>query len=308
MEQVQTMPSSIDDTQSSACIPSARKKTNSTETSTATDLTRNSCACLTDVSVEDKSRYLNEKQQFDLDIENRFRTLVTTVESELRKEKNLLSEQKQKIIALRAASSLRLEDANKSEWPEIVKLSRLTEERDKIHGQLVLHVNQKLAQEMTFLEQQINAKKLQMELNLLDVDLNAQQYRAVEKKLKDSKQQAKLMEQNLKPASDELSRLEQKENDLDRQIAELKSSINNLLATMEVIATSIQNQIANMDTKKKDIVCNLKERINASRMMEMKLIKISYQEAVNDSHKKAEEKLKKLDRFLEGLELNDATT
>lgn len=150
-------------------------------------------------------------------------------------------------------------------------------------------------------------KKLQMELNLLDVDLNPQQFRSVEKKLQDSKQQARQMELNLKPASDELSRLEEKEKDFDHQISELKSSINNLLATMEVMASSIQNQIANLDTKKKDIVCNLKERINASRMVELKLIKLSYQEAITVSQKKAEGKLNKLDRLVDGLlELNDA--
>jgi hypothetical protein len=68
---------------------------------------------------------------------------------------------------------------------------------------------------------------------------------------------------------------------------------------MEVIATSIQNQISNMDTKKKDMICNLKERIHASKMLEMKLIKIAYQEAVMDSQKKADEKLNKLNRLTE---------
>jgi hypothetical protein len=63
-----------------------------------------------------------------------------------------------------------------------------------------------------------------------------------------------------------------------------------------------------MDTKKRDIICNLKERIHASKMLEMKLIKIAYQEAISDSHKKAEERLNKLDRLAESdpLELNDA--
>ncbi|XP_057378098.1 bromodomain and WD repeat-containing protein 3-like [Daphnia carinata] len=312
-EGVQVTPSSIEETQSSASSPSAKNKPNPVENSnfcaSCSAFPRISCACAIDVSAEDKTQLLNEKQQLDLDVDNRFRTLMTTIEPELRKEKKLLAEQKQKIIALRAALSLqRHEETNRSEnqWPEVIKLARLIEEREKIHGQVVLHENQKLTQEMAFLEQQINAKKLQMELNLLDVDLNPQQFRSIEKKLQDSKQQARQMEFNLKPANDELSRLEQKEKDIDRQISELKSSINNLLATMEVMASSIQNQITNLDTKKKDIVCNLKERIHASRMVESKLIKISYQEAIIVSQKKAEGKLNKLDRLVDGLlELND---
>jgi chromosome segregation ATPase len=195
-----------------------------------------------------------------------------------------------------------------SQWPEILKLTRLAEEREKVHSPLVLVENKKLTQEMVFLEQQIVVKKLQVELNLMDAKENPQQFRAIEKKLEESKLQAKQMENNLKPISDELLSLKQREKDLDRQISELKANFNNLLATMEVIATSIQNQISNMDTKKRDIICNLKERIHASKMLEMKLIKIAYQEAISDSHKKAEERLNKLDRLAESdpLELNDA--
>ena len=133
----------------------------------------------------------------------------------------------------------------------------------------------------------------------MDAKDNPQQFCAIEKKLEENKLLAKQMENNLKPVSDELSSLKQKEKDLDRQISELKANFNNLLATMEVIATSIQNQISNMDTKKKDMICNLKERIHASKMLEMKLIKIAYQEAVMDSQKKAEEKLNKLNRLTE---------
>ncbi|XP_046657264.1 bromodomain and WD repeat-containing protein 3-like isoform X2 [Daphnia pulicaria] len=273
---------------------------------------KNSCVCAIDVLLEDKVQYLNEKEQLDVDIENRFRTLVTTIESELVKERNLLSEQKQKIAALRVAMSQQTRDETcrpaDSQWPEILKLTRLAEEREKVHSPLVLVENKKLTQEMAFLEQQIVVKKLQVELNLMDAKENPQQFRAIEKKLEESKLQAKQMENNLKPISDELLSLKQREKDLDRQISELKANFNNLLATMEVIATSIQNQISNMDTKKRDIICNLKERIHASKMLEMKLIKIAYQEAISDSHKKAEERLNKLDRLAESdpLELNDA--
>ena len=264
----------------------------------------NSCTCSIPVDVlpEDKVQYLNEKEQLDVDIENRFRTLVTTIESELHKERNLLSEQKQKIVALRAAiSQQRREETVRpdKQWPEIFKLTRLMEEREKVHSPLVLLENKKLTQEMTFLEQQIVVKKLRVELNLMDAKDNPQQFCAIEKKLEENKLLAKQMENNLKPVSDELSSLKQKEKDLDRQISELKANFNNLLATMEVIATSIQNQISNMDTKKKDMICNLKERIHASKMLEMKLIKIAYQEAVMDSQKKAEEKLNKLNRLTE---------
>lgn len=262
----------------------------------------NSCTCSIDVVPEDKVQYLNEKEQLDVDIENRFRTLVTTKESELHKERNLLSEQKQKIVALRASmSQQRREETVRpdNQWPEIFKLTRLMEEREKVHSPLVLLENKKLTQEMTFLEQQIVVKKLQVELNLMDAKENPQQFRAIEKKLEENKLLAKQMENNLKPVSDELSSLKQKEKDLDRQISELKANFNNLLATMEVIATSIQNQISNMDTKKKDMICNLKERIHASKMLEMKLIKIAYQEAMMDSQKKAEEKLNKLNRLTE---------
>lgn len=278
---------------------------------TAMIYSKNSCACSLDVLLEDKIQYLNEKEQLDVDIENRFRTLVTTIESELLKERNLLSEQKQKIVALRAAMSQQSRDETcrpDSQWPEILKLTRLAEEREKVHSPLVLAENKKLTQEMAFLEQQIVVKKFQVELNLMDAKENPQQFRAIEKKLEESKLQAKQMENNLKPVSDELLSLKQREKDLDRQITELKANFNNLLATMEVIATSIQNQISNMDTKKKDIICNLKERIHASKVIEMKLIKIAYQEAIMDCHKKAEEKLNKLDRLTESdpLELNDA--
>lgn len=243
----------------------------------------------------------------DVDIENRFRTLVTTIESELHKERNLLSEQKQKIVALRASmSQQRREETVRpdNQWPEIFKLTRLMEEREKVHSPLVLLENKKLTQEMTFLEQQIVVKKLQVELNLMDAKDNPQQFRAIEKKLEENKLLAKQMENNLKPVSDELSSLKQKEKDLDRQISELKANFNNLLATMEVIATSIQNQISNMHTKKKDMICNLKERIHASKMLEMKLIKIAYQEAMMDSQKKAEEKLNKLNRLTESDQLD----
>jgi hypothetical protein len=306
-------PSSIERSQSTAPLTAtagmdcANKSDN-----TVAIYPKNSCACAIDVLLEDKVPYLNEKEQLDVDIENRFRTLVTTIESELVKERNLLSEQKQKIAALRVAMSQHTRDETcrpaDSQWPEILKLTRLAEEREKVHSPLVLVENKKLTQEMVFLEQQIVVKKLQVELNLMDAKENPQQFRAIEKKLEESKLQAKQMENNLKPISDELLSLKQREKDLDRQISELKANFNNLLATMEVIATSIQNQISNMDTKKRDIICNLKERIHASKMLEMKLIKIAYQEAISDSHKKAEERLNKLDRLAESdpLELNDA--
>ena len=282
----------------------------SADDNTVMNYSNNSCTCSIDVLLEDKVQYLNEKEQLDIDIENRFRTLVTTIESELHKERNLLMEQKQKIATLRVAlSQQRREETGRpdDQRPEILKLVRLMEEREKVHGPLVLIENEKLTQEMSFLEQKIVVKKLKVELNLMNAKENPQQFRTIEKKLEESKQQAKQMEANLKPISDELLSLKQREKDLDRQIVDLKANFNNLLATMEVIATSIQNQISNMDTKKKDIICNLKERIQTSKMLEMKLIKRADQEAMINSQKKAEEKLNKLDRLTESdpLELND---
>lgn len=299
---IDVAPSSNDGRQSTtAVIATAVNPADNTD-KTVASYSNNSCTCSIDVVPEDKVQYLNEKEQLDVDIENRFRTLVTTIESELHKERNLLSEQKQKIVALRASmSQQRREETVRpdNQWPEIFKLTRLMEEREKVHSPLVLLENKKLTQEMTFLEQQIVVKKLQVELNLMDAKDNPQKFHAIEKKLEENKLLAKQMENNLKPVSDELSSLKQKEKDLDRQISELKANFNNLLATMEVIATSIQNQISNMDTKKKDMICNLKERIHASKMLEMKLIKIAYQESMMDSQKKAEEKLNKLNRLTE---------
>ena len=99
----------------------------------------NSCTCSIPVDVlpEDKVQYLNEKEQLDVDIENRFRTLVTTIESELHKERNLLSEQKQKIVALRAAiSQQRREETVRpdKQWPEIFKLTRLIDTGNDLFG------------------------------------------------------------------------------------------------------------------------------------------------------------------------------
>ena len=241
--------------------------------------------------LQDKAPLLNEKEQLNVDIENGFRNLGL-IEAELKEDMRLLSEQQQNIDSHYAKLLQHREPTDRPDCESdsrILQLTCFTELREKIHGQLLICSKDKLTHELTWREHQAIALKLELELNLLDPNENALEFKTVGKMLAEKRNQEKQSENRLNSIREEIISLEREQQNLDRKISDLKA-MHEKLAEMKALKSSTETQILMKKSKKNGIIRDLSKSISAWKVMEMKLIETLYQEAVGDIEKMANER------------------
>lgn len=189
-------------------------------------------------------------RQLETDIENGFRTL------------EMLEIYLQRIIK------------EKQELELGESLAHLTEKKEEAQRQLIHRREEKLTKEMAWTEEQKSVCELQQ--NLLSDDKNTEHLSEMEKILAEREEEIKQL-RNL--TNDEIFVLEGKVKDLDRRISEFQENRSTKLE--ELI-----NQESTLQIKKNDLIEDLKQKVDASKVLEMKLIQ-----------NKAGERFNKLDRY-----------
>ena len=214
----------------------------------------------------------------------------------------LLSEQQIKIDVHYAKLLQRREAADNPDSEsdsQILKLTCLTEIRDKIKLRLMSCTKEKLTQELTWREHQAIALKLELEMNLLDPKEKALEFSTIGKTLTEKKHEEKQSENRLNSIRDEITSLEKEQENLDCKISDLKA-MHDKLEEMKAIQKTIEAQISMKESKKKCIVDDLSKWISAWKAMEIKLIQILYQEALGDIERTANERHTKLEQIVKG--------
>jgi chromosome segregation ATPase len=189
-------------------------------------------------------------KQLERDIENGFRTL------------EMLDSYLQRIF----------KDKQELELGE--SLAHLTVQKEETQQQLIHRREQKLTKEMAWTEEQKSVYELQQ--NLLSDDKNTEHLREMEKILSEREEEIKQL-RNL--TNDEIFVLEEKVKDLDRRISEFQDNRSTKLE-------ELLNQESTLQIKKKDLIEDLKQKVEESKVLEIKLIQ-----------NKAAERFNKLDRY-----------
>lgn len=189
-------------------------------------------------------------KQLERDIENGFRTL------------EMLDSYLQRIF----------KDKQELELGE--SLAHLTVQKEETQQQLIHRREEKLTKEMAWTEEQKSVYELQQ--NLLSDDKNTEHLREMEKILSEREEEIKQL-RNL--TNDEIFVLEEKVKDLDRRISEFQDNRSTKLE-------ELLNQESTLQIKKKDLIEDLKQKVEESKVLEIKLIQ-----------NKAAERFNKLDRY-----------
>lgn len=189
-------------------------------------------------------------KQLERDIENGFRTL------------EMLDSYLQRIFK------------EKQELELGESLARLTVQKEETQQQLIHRSEEKLTKEMAWTEEQKSVYELQQ--NLLSDDKNTEHLREMEKILSEREEEIKQL-RNL--TNDEIFVLEEKVKDLDRRISEFQDNRSTKLE-------ELLNQESTLQIKKKDLIEDLKQKVEESKVLEIKLIQ-----------NKAAERFNKLDRY-----------
>jgi chromosome segregation ATPase len=189
-------------------------------------------------------------KQLERDIENGFRTL------------EMLDSYLQRIF----------KDKQELELGE--SLAHLTVQKEETQQQLIHRREEKLTKEMAWTEEQKSVYELQQ--NLLSDDKNTEHLREMEKILSEREEEIKQL-RNL--TNDEIFVLEEKVKDLDRRISEFQDNRSTKLE-------ELLNQESTLLIKKKDLIEDLKQKVEESKVLEIKLIQ-----------NKAAERFNKLDRY-----------
>ncbi len=153
-------------------------------------------------------------------------------------------------------------------------LAHLTEKKEEAQLQLIHRREEKLTKEMAWTEEQKSVYELQQ--NLLSDDKNTEHLREMEKILAEREEEIKQL-RNL--TNDEIFVLEEKVKDLDRRISEFQDNRSTKLE-------ELLNQESTLQIKKKNLIENLKQKVEESKVLEIKLIQ-----------NKAGERFNKLDRY-----------
>ncbi|XP_046632706.1 PH-interacting protein-like isoform X1 [Daphnia pulicaria] len=253
---------------------------------------------------------LNEKEQLNVDIENGFRNLKL-IDAELKKDMQLLSEQQHKIDALYGKLFQRREATDNPDGESsspILQLTSLTDLGEKIRGQLLVCKKERLTQELRWREQQATLLKLELQLNSLDPNENALEFKTVGEILVETRNQEKQSENRLNSIKAEIASLEREQQNLNCKISDV-NAMHDKLAGMKAIKASMETQILMKKSKKNDIISDLNKWISAWKEMEMKIIDVLYQEAVGDIEKMANERFNKLEQVVKcALKPNGATS
>jgi chromosome segregation ATPase len=189
-------------------------------------------------------------KQLERDIENGFRTL------------EMLDSYLQRIF----------KDKQELELGE--SLAHLTVQKEETQQQLIHRREEKLTKEMAWTEEQKSVYELQQ--NLLSDDKNTEHLREMEKILSEREEEIKQL-RNL--TNDEIFVLEEKVKDLYRRISEFQDNRSTKLE-------ELLNQESTLLIKKKDLIEDLKQKVEESKVLEIKLIQ-----------NKAAERFNKLDRY-----------
>lgn len=153
-------------------------------------------------------------------------------------------------------------------------LAHLTVQKEETQQQLIHRSEEKLTKEMAWTEEQKSVYELQQ--NLLSDDKNTEHLREMEKILSEREEEIKQL-RNL--TNDEIFVLEEKVKDLDRRISEFQDNRSTKLE-------ELLNQESTLQIKKKDLIEDLKQKVEESKVLEIKLIQ-----------NKAAERFNKLDRY-----------
>ncbi len=153
-------------------------------------------------------------------------------------------------------------------------LAHLTVQKEETQQQLIHRREEKLTKEMAWTEEQKSVYELQQ--NLLSDDKNTEHLREMEKILSEREEEIKQL-RNL--TNDEIFVLEEKVKDLDRRISEFQDNRSTKLE-------ELLNQESTLQIKKKDLIEDLKQKVEESKVLEIKLIQ-----------NKAAERFNKLDRY-----------
>lgn len=153
-------------------------------------------------------------------------------------------------------------------------LLRLFDLKKETLRQLVHRKTEQLTKEMAWTEEQESVYDLQK--NLLSDNKNTEHLREMEKILTEREEEIRQLRQS---TNDEIYTLEEKVKNLERQISEFKESRASKLE-------ELLSQESILQMKKKDHIEDLRQKIDASKMLEMKLIQ-----------HKARERLSRLDGF-----------
>lgn len=153
-------------------------------------------------------------------------------------------------------------------------LAHLTVQKEETQQQLIHRREEKLTKEMAWTEEQKSVYELQQ--NLLSDDKNTEHLREMEKILSEREEEIKQL-RNL--TNDEIFVLEEKVKDLDRRISEFQDNRSTKLE-------ELLNQESTLLIKKKDLIEDLKQKVEESKVLEIKLIQ-----------NKAAERFNKLDRY-----------
>jgi hypothetical protein len=253
---------------------------------------------------------LNEKEQLNVDIENGFRNLKL-IDAELKKDMQLLSEQQHKIDAQYGKLFERREATDNPDGESsspVLQLTSLTDLGEKIRGQLLVCKKERLTQELRWREQQATLLKLELQLNSLDPNENALEFKTVGEILVETRNQEKQSENRLNSIKAEIASLEREQQKLGCKISDV-NAMHDKLAGMKAIKASMETQILMKKSKKNDIISDLNKWISAWKEMEMKIIDVLYQEAVGDIEKMANERFNKLEQVVKcALKPNGATS
>ncbi|EFX85714.1 hypothetical protein DAPPUDRAFT_313440 [Daphnia pulex] len=208
------------------------------------------CTSSQNSSVADGEESVGTFKQLERDIENDFRTL------------EMLDSYLQRIF----------KDKQELELGE--SLAHLTVQKEETQQQLIHRREEKLTKEMAWTEEQKSVYELQQ--NLLSDDKNTEHLREMEKILSEREEEIKQL-RNL--TNDEIFVLEEKVKDLDRRISEFQDNRSTKLE-------ELLNQESTLQIKKKDLIEDLKQKVEESKVLEIKLIQ-----------NKAGERFNKLDRY-----------
>ncbi|XP_057378116.1 uncharacterized protein LOC130700120 [Daphnia carinata] len=148
-------------------------------------------------------------------------------------------------------------------------LMRLFDLKEEIHSQLVHRKQEQLTKEMAWTEEQESVYDLQR--NLVNDDKNVEHLREMEKILAEREEEIRQLRQS---TNDEICTLEEKLKSIERRISEFKE---NRISKLEELLS--QESILQM--KKKDHIEDLKQKIDASKVLEIKLIQLKARERLH---------------------------
>ncbi len=224
----------------------------------------------------DKEKLLQEEIQLETDNKTRYGSL-DSIKSDLEKGMLMWTEQKQKIHAF---------ETEKGDFLDHLKMACLQADCERTRDKMKLRKKEKLRQELELRQQQRD--NLETEMRLMELDEDTDKYAEIEEQLAQGKRKEESLEIAIQEIDVDIFTFQQEEHEFNRQVNEMEIVINEL-SSMEATETSLQNQLLNLQKKREDIVSDIKKHTQDLVNIQLKLVKISREEAVIAIEKKCEE-------------------